>query len=133
MASSPNNDPARAPPLPAPSNETNIIYAPEPFPEPHGLSVFLAGSIDQGKAIEWQTQLADELLAAWPAEQSPRLTILNPRRLDWDSSWKQEMGEQPFTDQVHWELNMQETASVIAMYFGVESAAPISECWIHIV
>lgn len=117
------------------------IYAPSPFPPPRGPSVFLAGSIDQGTAIEWQIWLADELEKAWTRD-SPRepssghegagenaklLTILNPRRLDWDASWKQEMGEQPFTEQVEWELGMQDAATVIAMYFGVQSAAPISK------
>lgn len=58
-----------------------------------GRSVFLAGSIDQGKAINWQQQITDAL-------QDTSLTILNPRRDDWDSSWEQDISNDQFREQV---------------------------------
>jgi hypothetical protein len=101
------------------ATEANIIYAPDPLPHLHGATVFLAGSIDQGTAIEWQADLSDRL------SHLP-ITILNPRRLDWDATWVQSPSFPPFKQQVDWELDMQESASVIAMYFGKDSQAPIS-------
>jgi hypothetical protein len=54
------------------------------------------------------------------------LTLLNPRRDDWDSSWRQRMDDPRFRGQVEWELEGQERADVIAMYFALETKAPIT-------
>ena len=45
--------------------------------------LFIAGSIEMGKASEWQNELC-EMLA-----DLEKLVVLDPRRDNWDSSWEQ--------------------------------------------
>jgi hypothetical protein len=82
-------------------------------------SIFLAGSIEMGKAIDWQTQFTKEL-------SDLEVAIFNPRRTDWDSNWKQDMDFKPFRDQVDWEMDRLNEASVIALYFQAGTMSPIS-------
>jgi hypothetical protein len=82
-------------------------------------SVFLAGSIDMGRAAPWQPEV-ERALGDLP------IAILNPRRDDWDSTWVQSIDNAQFRGQVEWELDAQERASVIAMYFAPGSQAPIT-------
>lgn len=85
----------------------------------HGRSVFLAGSIEMGKAVDWQTQVKELL-------KDTDWTILNPRRDDWDNSWIQSIENEKFREQVEWELNAQDDADKILMYFAPETKSPIS-------
>lgn len=95
---------------------------------PHPLSqhlrghttIFLAGSIDNGKAENWQ-----ERVEAHFADQ-PGILLLNPRREDWNPDWKQEFQDPPFYQQVNWELNCLDRADRILLYFAPDSKAPIS-------
>jgi len=82
-------------------------------------AVFLAGSIDLGKSVDWQAQLALSL-ADCPG------TLLNPRRPHWDSSWLAEAAFPPFREQVQWELAAMEAAGMIAFYFAPQSQAPVT-------
>lgn len=95
-----------------------VIYPPN-FLSIEYRSVFLAGSIEMGKAIDWQQAIINELC-------SYEITILNPRRLDWDSSWKEDIKEAKFYEQVQWELKAQEQADMIVMFFAPETKSPIS-------
>lgn len=81
--------------------------------------VFLAGSIEMGKAENWQEKV-ERLL------KDTDWTILNPRRDDWDSSWEQSIDNKQFRGQVEWELNSLEKAEKIIMYFDPNTKAPIS-------
>lgn len=85
----------------------------------HRYSVFLAGSIEMGKAEDWQVRIENEL-SEYP------ITIFNPRRDDWDSSWEQKSTNPQFNYQVNWEMNRLEEASIIFMYFSPETKSPIS-------
>jgi hypothetical protein len=97
-----------------------IFRPPEPLTFPSGVpSVFLAGSIDMGTAEPWQTEVEVAL-----AERA--LTIFNPRRLEWDASWKQTITNPQFREQVEWELDALERCSFIAMYFAPKSQAPVT-------
>ncbi len=97
-----------------------IIKPPAPLPEPlAGPAVFLAGSIAMGQAAPWQAELERAL-----ADLS--ITILNPRRDDWDASWPQRADHPQFRGQVEWELAAQERADLIAMYFAPDTQAPIT-------
>jgi len=80
-------------------------------------TVFLAGSIEMGSAPDWQTALAKAL---------PPATILDPRRTEWDSSWRQSIDEPRFREQVEWELDGLERSDVIAMWFVPETKSPIT-------
>lgn len=85
----------------------------------YGRSLFLAGSIDMGEAVNWQNTVVDGL-------KNTDWIIYNPRRDDWDSSWRQNINDQNFRRQVAWELSAQESAKTIAMYFDPGTKAPIS-------
>lgn len=52
--------------------------------------------------------------------------FLNPRRDDWDSSWEQSIEKEHFREQVEWELEAQEKADVIVMYFAPNTKSPIT-------
>ena len=95
-----------------------IIFPPQPIP-PKGYKIFLAGSIEMDKAAPWQ----DELINRFSETQ---VIWLNPRRPDWDSSWKAEKDNPVFMEQVSWELRGQEEAELILMYFDPRTKSPIS-------
>jgi hypothetical protein len=82
-------------------------------------SVFLAGSIEMGAAEDWQTRI-EQVLADYS------VTIFNPRRDEWDSSWEQRETNPQFNHQVNWEMNRLEEANIIFMYFSPETKSPIS-------
>ena len=81
--------------------------------------IFTAGSIDENKAEDWQKEFAEAL-------EDVDCVILNPRRKNWDSSWKQEIENEQFREQVEWELDGMEEADVIALCLTKDSKAPIS-------
>jgi hypothetical protein len=97
--------------------------APQPFWEDKEFtkkkSIFLAGSIEMGKAIDWQTKITNRL-------KNKDVIILNPRRDDWDSSWIQSIDNPQFYEQVSWELYGLIEASIIALYFAPDTKSPIS-------
>lgn len=86
-------------------------------------SIFLAGTIDMGNSSDWQ-QHSIHTIASFDVEGE--LTIYNPRRADWDSSWKQEITDPQFNEQVNWELDMLEQVDIILLYFQKNSLSPIS-------
>ncbi len=82
-------------------------------------SIFLAGSIEMGLADPWQARV-EEALADLD------VILLNPRRDDWDAAWEQSIDNPRFREQVEWELEAQEIASLIIMYFAPGTKAPIT-------
>jgi hypothetical protein len=84
-----------------------------------GVPIFLAGSIEMGAAEDWQTK-TQERFKDFP------ITLLNPRRDDWDSSWTQEQKNPQFNYQVNWEMDSLDKADIIFMYFSPETKSPIS-------
>lgn len=83
-------------------------------------SLFLAGSIEMGRAEDWQTQVCEAF------QSLPELVIFNPRRPDWDSSWSQRADFAPFREQVEWELDALERATCVLMYLAPGTHSPIS-------
>jgi hypothetical protein len=81
-------------------------------------SIFLAGSIEMDKAINWQLICEEEL--------SKKYILFNPRRASWDSNWEQKIENPQFKEQVLWELNALEEADVILLYFAENTKSPIS-------
>jgi len=82
-------------------------------------TVFLAGSIEQNLAEDWQTIIGNWFLSlGW--------NVFNPRRTDWDSSWIQSYDNPQFNQQVSWELNALEKSDVILMYLDPNTKSPIS-------
>lgn len=82
--------------------------------------VFLAGTIDMGSGVDWQSELQRELA------DLEHVVLLNPRRDAWDSSWRQSIDNEQFRGQVEWELDGLERASIVVMYFAPGSQSPIS-------
>ena len=106
----------------------NVIYAPSYLPVQSVPSIFLAGSIEMGTAEDWQTRVANDL-------KDSAGTLFNPRRPDWDSSWKQTKDDPQFRTQVEWELDHLRRADIIALYFAPGTMSPISllEMGLHVV
>lgn len=96
-----------------------LIKAPQKIKIENNLSVFLAGSIESDTAINWQELLINKLTGE-------SVTILNPRRDKWDNSWKQEITNPEFKEQVDWELDALDQADLIVMYFDKNTKSPIS-------
>jgi hypothetical protein len=96
-----------------------VVVSPAPVPHDARPKVFLAGSIDMGKAVDWQRQLIDAL-------GDMDVVILNPRRADWNPAWKPELADEHFAQQVDWELSALEQADVIVMYLAPSSQSPVS-------
>lgn len=82
--------------------------------------LFLAGSIEMGKAELWQDRVVKAL------SDVENLIVFNPRRDDWDSSWKQDMSDLRFLSQVNWELNNLDHSDFILMYFDKDTKSPIT-------
>ncbi len=100
------------------------LKAPEPFKEileknREKHSIFLAGSIEMGKATEWQKEVTSQFADS-------NVIILNPRRTNWDNSWIPDISNPNFYEQVMWELEGAELADHILMYLEPSTMAPIS-------
>lgn len=81
--------------------------------------VFLAGSIEMGTAEKWQDRIASIL-------QDEKVILLNPRRDDWDSSWKQTVDDPQFTEQVRWEQAGLIDSDTVFFYFDPSTKSPIT-------
>jgi Nucleoside 2-deoxyribosyltransferase like len=98
------------------------IIAPNPIPkfdEDMSPLLFLAGSIEMNAATQWQREVVKRMAGR-------RIDILNPRRLEWDSSWKQTTDNSPFLEQVLWELNGLDKADIIFFNFDENTKSPIT-------
>lgn len=87
--------------------------------ETDNVSIFLAGSIEMGVAEHWQQKVEKAL-------SNLDITIFNPRRDEWDSSWSQSIDNPVFKEQVVWELDHLEKADIIIVYFDKNTKSPIS-------
>lgn len=82
-------------------------------------AIFLAGSIEMGKAEDWQTKIIKLF-------KGKDYIFFNPRRDEWDASWGQEYENPQFYQQVNWELNALDKSDIIIMYFSPDTKSPIS-------
>ncbi len=101
------------------------IRSPEAFSEAlktHDFSIFLCGSIEMGKAEDWQQKFTDAM------EGHDKTVLLNPRRAkgEWDSSWVQSIDNPQFREQVEWELEGLEDVDLIICFLQPETQSPIS-------
>jgi hypothetical protein len=94
-----------------------IIHKPPQIPTITRPSVILYGAILPEPA--WQTSLAASL------SHLP-IDILDPRRDDWDSSWVEDISFPLFKEQVAWEMDHAQVASVIVFYFAPGRETPIT-------
>ncbi len=96
-----------------------VFNAPEAIESNNSKSIFLAGSINKSHEVNWR----DDVIAFFA---STDFTFYNPARDDWDSSWKEEIADPIFSEQIHWELNAMERSSLIIMNFLPLSQSPIT-------
>ncbi len=95
-----------------------IIYPPNPIPA-EGNIIFLAGSIEQDLAENWQENLIKHI-------DDSDVVILNPRSKDPNINWRDEVEDPLFLEQVEWVLKGQERADLLVMYFDPKTQSPIS-------
>jgi hypothetical protein len=95
-----------------------IVKAPNSYDKKR-YTIFLAGAIDMGKAKDWQKEVSEALTEF-------DITILNPRRDDWDASWEQSADNAQFAQQVRWEYDAMDAADMIIYVFTKDSKAPIT-------
>lgn len=85
--------------------------------------IFLAGSIEMGKAPDWQTKVANYFEHIDPYDN---VGLINPRRDTWDNSWEQSISNPKFYEQVDWENRYLRESQFIYMYLSPETKSPIS-------
>ncbi|KAF2194707.1 hypothetical protein K469DRAFT_734458 [Zopfia rhizophila CBS 207.26] len=102
-----------------PSPTKCVICKPPKRLESIGTSVFLAGSIEMGTATDWQRDITSAL-------SDLPVTIFNPRRDNWDKSWKQDISNPQFKEQVVWEMDHLDEVDVIILNFEPGTKSPIS-------
>lgn len=96
----------------APQNISEALQSDDPV-------VFLAGSIEMGLAVDWQSAIKKKL------GDKPGY-LFNPRRDAWDSSWEQSMANPMFKEQVEWELGALRTSDVKFFYFDPNTKSPVT-------
>lgn len=99
-----------------------IFKAPCKTKKPEGyFSIFLGGSIENGKAELWQDKLSSVLI-----ETFNNVVIFNPRRENWDASLSNTIENPIFEEQVSWEYEHLEKSDYILLYFQPGTLSPIS-------
>ncbi len=88
---------------------------------PQGMKVALFGSIEMGRAVDWQEQLTVMLSSV-----GSNTVLLNPRCEQWNSDWAQSIKNPDFKNQVNWELTAGEIADLVIVFFQPDTKAPIS-------
>ena len=90
------------------------VQAPHDYPTDAPI-IFLGGAIDQGRAPNWQRELVLALAGQ-------HLTLLNPRRDDWDSG----ASEDTVKEQIIWEHNAQCASTLNVYAFPTGTTAPVT-------
>lgn len=104
----------------------NVITAPNHAPalgffeDAFHTHIFLAGSIEQGKARRWHEEVMH------PFSDEPDVTFFNPRREEWDATWGQQPDNPLLVEQIQWELLHIEKADITFFYFQAGTQSPIS-------
>jgi hypothetical protein len=109
--------PAPSPPL-TPHRDFQHVMPPD-IPVYGKYSLFTAGSIEMGAAIQWQHRLVEHLCDL-------PLTVTNPRRGQWDPNVDAKAKDPAFRGQVIWELDALSAATVICYFFDVDTISPIT-------
>ncbi len=82
-------------------------------------TIFLAGAIDQGEAVNWQQHIVQAL-------NEYDVLVLNPRRDQWNNKCEQKASNLEFAEQVSWELQGQDVSDLNIFVFTKDSKAPIT-------
>lgn len=101
------------------ASQAQVIRAPARPQQTHRLSIFLGGTASDTGEPDWREALNKGL-----ADQA--VTIFDPKRDDWDATWREDFSDTRWADQIQWELDMQDTADIIVVLFHGVTAAPVS-------
>ncbi|PLB41730.1 nucleoside 2-deoxyribosyltransferase domain-containing protein [Aspergillus candidus] len=101
------------------TSRSQIICAPSDDAPWGRQSIFLAGTTSPVDPEDWRTTLSRSL-------SDIPVTIYNPYRSDWDSTWREDLSFAPYRKQVEWELDRQERADLVVVYFHPATQAPVS-------
>lgn len=96
-----------------------VIFAPSDSAARGVKSIFLAGTTSKVDSGDWREELSVSL-------SDLPVTIFNPYRPDWDSSWHEDIDCKPFREQVEWEIEKQRQADILVVFFHPATQAPIS-------
>ena len=96
-----------------------VIKAPNSTEDVQNIKVFLAGTIDNGESMDWQSEIVKEF-------EDYDVTFLNPRRTKWNSKLKPILSNPKFREQVEWEAENLENADLIVMNMLEDSKSVIS-------
>src|SRR3546814_19656785 len=95
-----------------------VVTAPQQAPAGHDRPrIFLSGSIDMGRAADWQADLIRTL-------GDLDVVILHPRRPDWNPEWRPVAEAPEFHRQVEWERAALETADILRMLIRPGAQTP---------
>ncbi|KAF2844613.1 hypothetical protein T440DRAFT_473246, partial [Plenodomus tracheiphilus IPT5] len=110
----------KGPGITKPAPHKDFIHSNPPRPPTYRkFTVFTAGSIEMGAAVNWQRLMVTQL------SHLP-ITVCNPRKGKWDQSITQQATDKFFKQQVDWELDALEQADVICFFFDTETKTPVS-------
>ncbi len=85
------------------------------------IRLFLGGTIDQGQARDWQAEVVKSF------EDVDGLTILNPRRDNWDAGLDHDTSQGSiFEQQIKWEMMAQDQADFKLYNFEPNSKSPVT-------
>lgn len=101
------------------TSKAQVVNAPARPKQAHRVSIFLAGTTSATGEPDWRATLIAGLA-------SHNVTIFNPKRDDWDSTWTEDFSDPRWAEQIQWELDMQDAADVIVVFFHGVTAAPIA-------
>lgn len=82
-------------------------------------SVFTAGSIEMGSAIQWQKLMVEHI-------KDLPIIVTNPRRGHWNPNINAKKDDKDFFDQVKWELDSLTRADVIVFFFDCNTSSPVT-------
>ncbi|KID93193.1 hypothetical protein MGU_00782 [Metarhizium guizhouense ARSEF 977] len=106
-------------PSTAPLMKATVIQAPG-WPD-HMVKplIFLAGTTTPTADGDWRQKLVNRL------SQDP-VTFLDPTNKNWDSTWTEDFSDTRWTRQIRWELDLQEQADIVVVFFHESTLAPVS-------
>ena len=96
-----------------------VIIKPPGRGNPRGPAVFLAGSIEMGKAELWQETFTERL-------SDLPVTVFNPRRNDWNKEWKQDISFPSSKNRSTGKWTTLKKLMSLLLYFQPGTMSPIS-------
>lgn len=103
-----------------PDNETNTIET--ITSKLKSISIFLAGTIDNGNSEDWQQKVIDKLKEYDNKYPEYFITVFNPRC----KKWNKNAGKEELEYQIRWEQEHLDKANLIIMVLSDSSKSPIS-------